>query len=209
MIRSIQHSMKKLNPCKGLNPYSCITGQSNFNSMNAGFSKFELEKMRNVAIIAHVDHGKTTLVDCLLKDSGYEYEGERVMDSNELEKEKGITIMSKITGVPYKDHFINILDTPGHQDFGGEVERIMDMVDGVVLVVCSTEGPMAQTKFVLKKAIEAGVKPLVVINKVDRESSRTDEVEGEVFDLFLDLDEEEQFVEDYDVFHASAKVNLH
>ena len=172
------------------------------------YSAFDLQKMRNVAIIAHVDHGKTTLVDCLLKDSGYSYEGERIMDSNELEKEKGITIMSKVTGVPYKDYFINILDTPGHQDFGGEVERIMDMVDGVVLVVCSTEGPMAQTKFVLRKAIEAGVKPLVVINKVDRESSRTETVEGEVFDLFLDLDPDEKFVGDYNVFHASAKVRF-
>lgn len=177
------------------------------NSLGRCYSAFDLQKMRNVAIIAHVDHGKTTLVDCLLKESGYSYEGERIMDSNELEKEKGITIMSKITGVPYKDYFINILDTPGHQDFGGEVERIMDMVDGVVLVVCSTEGPMAQTKFVLRKAIEAGVKPLVVINKVDRESSRTEAVEGEVFDLFLDLDPEEKFVGDYDVFHASAKVS--
>ena len=107
----------------------------------------------------------------------------------------------------YKDHFINLVDTPGHQDFGGEVERIMSMVDGVVLLVCSTEGPKAQTIFVLKKAIEAKVKPIVVINKVDRESSRVEEVEQEIFELFIDLDDDETFIEDYKIYHASAKVN--
>ena len=114
--------------------------------------------------------------------------------------------MSKATGIPYNGHFINLVDTPGHQDFGGEVERIMSIVDGVVLVVCSTEGPMAQTKFVLRKAIEAGRKPIVVINKVDRDSSRLEEVEEEIFEIFLELDEEEKFLDGYKIYHASAKV---
>ena len=140
--------------------------------------------MRNLAIIAHVDHGKTTLVDCLLKQTGISFADERAMDSNAIEKERGITIMSKCTSVIYKDFKLNIVDTPGHQDFGGEVERIMSMVDGVCLVVCATEGPMPQTKFVLKKALSHGLKPIVVINKVDRDSARVEDVENEIFDLF-------------------------
>lgn len=125
-----------------------------------------LEHTRNVAIIAHVDHGKTTLVDTLLRYGGVSLDAECALDSNQLEREKGITILSKCTNIGYKEHGINIVDTPGHQDFGGEVERIMDMVDGVCLVVCATEGPMTQTRFVLKKALEQGAKPIVVINKV-------------------------------------------
>lgn len=143
-------------------------------------------KIRNIAIIAHVDHGKTTLVDCLLSQTGISA-NERAMDSNDLEQERGITILSKCTSVIFDDMKINIVDTPGHQDFGGEVERIMTMVDGVCLVVCATEGPMPQTKFVLQKALKRGLKPVVVINKVDRPTSRVDEVESEIFDLFCNL----------------------
>ena len=128
----------------------------------------DVSKVRNIAIIAHVDHGKTTLVDCLLKQTGIAFASERAMDSNDLEQERGITILSKCTSVIHGDHKLNIVDTPGHQDFGGEVERIMSMVDGVCLVVCATEGPMPQTKFVLQKALQRGLKPMVVINKVDR-----------------------------------------
>ena len=146
---------------------------------------------RNVAIIAHVDHGKTTLVDKLLQASGTFRENEevqeRVMDSNEIERERGITILAKPTSIDYKGCHINILDTPGHADFGGEVERIMNMVDGVLLVVDAYEGTMPQTRFVLKKAIEAGVKPIVVVNKIDKESARPKEVIDEVMDLFIEL----------------------
>ena len=148
-------------------------------------------EIRNVAIIAHVDHGKTTLVDALLKQSGTfranEHVDERVMDSNALEKERGITILAKNTAVHYGDYKINIIDTPGHADFGGEVERIMNMVEGVLLVVDSYEGTMPQTRFVLKKALEANVKPIVVINKVDKPTSRVNEVVDEVIDLFIEL----------------------
>ena len=151
------------------------------------FENGDPTKIRNIAIIAHVDHGKTTLVDCLLKQTGIAA-SERAMDSNDLEQERGITILSKCTSVIHQDKKINIVDTPGHQDFGGEVERIMTMVDGVCLVVCATEGPMPQTKFVLQKALQRGVKPIVVINKVDRPSSRVEEVESEIFDLFCNLD---------------------
>ena len=147
--------------------------------------------IRNIAIIAHVDHGKTTLVDQLLRKSGTFRENEnieeRVMDSNDLEKERGITILSKTTAINYKDYRINILDTPGHADFGGEVERIMNMVDGVLLVVDAYEGTMPQTRFVLKKALESGVKPIVVINKVDKPTARVNEVVDEVLDLFIEL----------------------
>jgi len=146
---------------------------------------------RNIAIIAHVDHGKTTLVDKLLQASGTfrdnEEVQERVMDSNDIEKERGITILAKTTAINYKDHRINILDTPGHADFGGEVERIVNMVDGVLLVVDAYEGTMPQTRFVLKKALDAGVKPIVVVNKIDKESARPKEVIDEVMDLFIEL----------------------
>ena len=164
-------------------------------------------KKRNVAIIAHVDHGKTTLVDGILKSSGMFRDNEDVsnisMDSNDLEKERGITILAKTTALDYKDYRINILDTPGHADFGGEVERIMKMVDGVLLVVDAYEGAMPQTRFVLKKAFEAGVKPIVVINKVDKESARCDEVLDEVLDLFIELGADDDQL-DFKVLYASA-----
>lgn len=161
---------------------------------------------RNIAIIAHVDHGKTTLVDSLIKKSGAASDTDKSssMDSNQLEQEKGITILSKCTGVTYKGHKINIVDTPGHHDFGGEVERIMSMVDGVCLVVCAVEGPMTQTKFVLSKALKQGLKPIVIINKVDRPGARVKEVENEVFDLFCSLDVSDDLL-DYPVFHCSAR----
>ena len=148
-----------------------------------------MERIRNVAIIAHVDHGKTTLVDKLLQMSGTFHENENVesMDSNDLEKERGITILAKTTAINYDGYRINILDTPGHADFGGEVERIMNMVDGVLLVVDAYEGTMPQTRFVLKKALDAGVTPIVVVNKIDKPSARPKEVVDEVLDLFIEL----------------------
>jgi GTP-binding protein len=161
--------------------------------------------IRNIAIIAHVDHGKTTLVDCLLSQSGLNLSFERTMDSNELEQERGITILSKCTGISYKGYKINIVDTPGHQDFGGEVERIMNMVDGVCLVVCAIEGPMPQTRFVLRKALESGLKPIVVINKSDRTPNRIGEVENEIFDLFCSLNATDDQM-DYQLIYASARV---
>ncbi len=163
--------------------------------------------IRNVAIIAHVDHGKTTLVDELLKQSGTfrenETHEERVMDSNDIERERGITILAKTTGVTYKGYKINIVDTPGHADFGGEVERIMHMVDGVILLVDAREGTMPQTRFVLKKALEAKLKPIVVINKVDKEHARISEVIDEVLELFIDLGATDEQI-DFKVIYASA-----
>ncbi len=145
-------------------------------------------KLRNIAIIAHVDHGKTTLVDQLLRQSGTfrdnEAVDERVMDSGDIEKERGITILAKNTAITYGDTHINIVDTPGHADFGGEVERVLGMVDGVVLLVDAVEGPMPQTRFVTKKALALGLRPIVVINKVDRPGSRPDWVVDQTFDLF-------------------------
>ena len=162
---------------------------------------------RNIAIIAHVDHGKTTLVDEILKSSGTFRENEDLsnasMDSNQIERERGITILAKTTAINYNGYRINILDTPGHADFGGEVERIMKMVDGVLLVVDAYEGTMPQTRFVLKKALEAHVKPIVVINKVDKESARCKEVVDEVLDLFIDLGADEDWL-DFKVVYASA-----
>ena len=164
-------------------------------------------EIRNVAIIAHVDHGKTTLVDQLLKQSGtleaHEEIAERAMDSNDLERERGITILSKTTAIHYKDNKINIMDTPGHADFGGEVERIMNMVDGVLLVVDAYEGTMPQTRFVLKKALEAHVKPIVVINKVDRPVVRIDEVMDEVLELFMELGADDDQL-DFSTCYVSA-----
>lgn len=164
------------------------------------------EKLRNIAIIAHVDHGKTSLVDKLLSQSGTTSlrGGERVMDSNALEQERGITIMAKQTSIKYKDYTINIVDTPGHGDFGGEVERVLGMVDGVVMLVDGTEGPMAQTKFVLSKALSYGLKPIVVLNKMDRDTIRPDEVESELFDLFVSLDASDEQL-DYVTLYASAR----
>ena len=162
---------------------------------------------RNIAIIAHVDHGKTTLVDKLLQSSGTFRENEnvqeRVMDSNDIEKERGITILAKTTAINYKNNRINILDTPGHADFGGEVERIMNMVDGVLLVVDAYEGTMPQTRFVLKKALEAGVKPIVVVNKIDKPAARPKEVIDEVMDLFIDLGADIEDL-DFPIVYCSA-----
>ncbi|OYV88562.1 MAG: GTP-binding protein TypA, partial [Acidobacteria bacterium 21-70-11] len=152
-------------------------------------------EIRNVAIIAHVDHGKTTLVDAMLWQSGIfrdnESVRERVMDSIDLEREKGITIMAKNTAINYRGAHINIVDTPGHADFGGEVERTLKMVDGVMLLVDASEGPLPQTRFVLRKALEASLPPIVVINKIDRPDARPAEVLDEIFDLFIDLDASE------------------
>ena len=156
--------------------------------------------IRNIAIIAHVDHGKTTLVDGMLKQTNVFREGadveERVLDSNALEKERGITILSKNTAITWGDTKINIVDTPGHADFGGEVERVLNMVDGALLLVDAVEGPMPQTRFVLRKALELGLRVIVVINKVDRQNARIEEVLNETFDLFIELganDEQAEF----------------
>jgi GTP-binding protein len=163
---------------------------------------------RNVAIIAHVDHGKTTLVDAMLHQSGAfranERVAERAMDSNELERERGITIMAKNTAVHYQDTLINIVDTPGHADFGGEVERTLSMVDGVVLLVDASEGPLPQTRFVLGKAFSRGLPPIVVINKIDRPDARASEVLNEIFDLFIDLDASEAQL-DFPVIYTNGK----
>src|SRR5690625_6866893 len=165
------------------------------------------DDIRNIAIIAHVDHGKTTLVDQLLKYSGtfeeHEEIASRAMDSDDIEKERGITILSKNTAIKYNDATINILDTPGHADFGGEVERIMKMVDGVILVVDAYEGTMPQTRFVLKKALDEKLKPIVVLNKIDRPNARPSEVVDEVFDLFVELGADDEQL-DFPVLYASA-----
>jgi len=169
------------------------------------------KQLRNIAIIAHVDHGKTTLVDKLLKQSGFyrtnQVMPDRVMDSNDLERERGITILSKNTSIHYEGIKINIVDTPGHADFGGEVERIVKMVDGVLLLVDAFEGPMPQTRFVLRKALEAGLKPLVVINKIDRPDARPQEVLDEILDLFIDLGAHEDQL-DFPVMYTSAKIGF-
>src|SRR5260221_5126884 len=157
------------------------------------------DDLRNVAIIAHVDHGKTTLVDALLWQSGAfranQDVNERVMDSMDLERERGITILAKNTAVRYGDVTLNIVDTPGHADFGGEVERGLTMVDGVLLLVDASEGPLPQTRFVLRKALEAGLPVVLVVNKVDRPDARPQEVVDEVYELFLDLDATEEQIE--------------
>src|ERR671936_1073105 len=164
--------------------------------------------IRNIAIIAHVDHGKTTLVDAMLNQSGifgaHEEHVDRVMDSNELERERGITILAKITGIRYQGVKINIVDTPGHSDFGGEVERALKIVDGVMLLVDASEGPLPQTRYVLSKALEAHLPPIVVINKIDRPDARVAEVLNEVYDLFIDLDATEDQL-DFPVLYTNAK----
>jgi len=164
-----------------------------------------MEKIRNIAVIAHVDHGKTTLVDKLLQMSGTFRDNEEAssMDSNAIEKERGITILAKTTAINYKDHRINILDTPGHADFGGEVERIMNMVDGILLVVDAYEGTMPQTRFVLKKALDAGVTPIVIVNKIDKPTARPKEVVDEVLDLFIELGADVDQLE-FPVIYASG-----
>ena len=169
------------------------------------------ENTRNIAIVAHVDHGKTTLVDAMLRQSGIfrsnEEVAERVMDSNDLERERGITILSKITGVRFQGTKINIVDTPGHSDFGGEVERALKIVDGVMLLVDASEGPLPQTRYVLMKALEARLRPIVVINKIDRPDARIPEVLNEIYDLFIDLDAQEHQL-DFPVLYANARAGI-
>src|SRR6187397_2746278 len=163
---------------------------------------------RNVAIIAHVDHGKTTLVDGLLRQSGTfrsnERVAERALDNTDLERERGITILAKNTAVHYHETLINIVDTPGHADFGGEVERTLSMVDGVLLLVDASEGPLPQTRFVLRKALERRLTPIIVINKIDRPDARIQEVLNEIYDLFIDLDAVEDQL-DFPVLYTSAR----
>ncbi|HEV8543015.1 MAG TPA: translational GTPase TypA [Verrucomicrobiae bacterium] len=170
-----------------------------------------MQHIRNIAIIAHVDHGKTTLVDCLLRQSGTfranQVTEERMMDSMDLEREKGITIKAKNAAFQYKDVHVNIVDTPGHADFGGEVERIMNMIDGVLLVVDAAEGPQAQTRFVLRKALEAGAKPIVVINKIDRDNAAPHKVLDQVFDLFVSLNATDEQL-DFPIAYTSAKAGV-
>jgi len=200
---SIDVKINRAMPSSGL--FGSLTGFRHITTAEAAtvLSSSDPSKIRNLAIIAHVDHGKTTLVDCLLRQTGI-VATERAMDSNDLEQERGITILSKCTSVIHDDHRYNIVDTPGHQDFGGEVERIMTMVEGVCLVVCATEGPMPQTKFVLQKALARGLQPIVVINKVDRPTSRVEEVESEIFDLFCNLEADDEQL-DYPTIYAAAK----
>jgi len=169
------------------------------------------EDLRNIAIIAHVDHGKTTIVDGLLRQSGIfrlnENVQDRVMDNIDLERERGITIMAKNTAIEYKGVKINIVDTPGHADFGGEVERTLKMVDGVLLLVDASEGPLPQTRFVLKKALEFNLPPILVINKIDRADARIREVLNEVYDLFIDLDATEKQLE-FPIVYTNAKLGI-
>src|SRR3954465_6582550 len=166
------------------------------------------DKIRNVCIIAHVDHGKTTLVDFLLKQAGsfkaHQHVAERVMDSGDLERERGITILAKNTSVRVGDTKINIVDTPGHADFGGEVERIMGMVDGALLLVDAAEGPLPQTRFVLRKALSQGLKVILVVNKVDRPDARTEEVVNHAFDLFIELGASEEQA-DFPIYYTCAR----
>src|SRR6202795_114385 len=169
------------------------------------------KEIRNIAIIAHVDHGKTTLVDTMLRQSGIFRANqelvERVMDSNDLEKERGITILAKNTALYYHDNKINIVDTPGHADFGGEVERALKMVDGVVLLVDASEGPLPQTRYVLSKALEAKLPPVVVLNKIDRPDARLEEVLNEIYDLFIDLDATEDQL-DFPIVYTNARAGV-
>ena len=164
--------------------------------------------IRNIVIIAHVDHGKTTLVDCMLRQSGQfrdaQLQGERILDSNDIERERGITILSKNIALPYRDVKINIIDTPGHADFGGEVERVVGMADGALLLLDAAEGVMPQTRFVLSKALEAGLKPIVVINKIDRPAARCDEVVDEALELLTTLGGD-HFLDQFSFVFASAK----
>src|ERR1700726_4130202 len=166
---------------------------------------------RNIAIVAHVDHGKTTLVDAMLRQSGIfrinQEVIERVMDSSDLERERGITILAKNTAVTYHDTKINIVDTPGHSDFGGEVERALRMVDGVLLLVDASEGPLPQTRYVLQKALQAKLPPIVVLNKIDRPDARPSAVLDEIYGLFIDLDANEDQI-DFPVLYTNAKTGV-
>src|SRR6266404_4927301 len=177
----------------------------------AGGAARKNEATRNIAIIAHVDHGKTTLVDAMLQQSGIfrdnEQVADRVMDSNDLERERGITILAKNTGIRYHGVKINIVDTPGHSDFGGEVERALKIVDGVMLLVDASEGPLPQTRYVLMKALEAKLTPIVVINKIDRPDARIAEVLDEIYDLFIDLDAHEDQL-DFPIIYTNAKAGI-
>src|SRR5687768_7342037 len=177
-------------------------------SVIANSSEIANPLRRNVAIIAHVDHGKTTLVDGLLRQSGTfrlnERIAERAMDNTDLERERGITILAKNTAVHYGDTLINICDTPGHADFGGEVERTLSMVDAVMLLVDASEGPLPQTRFVLRKALERRLPPMVVINKIDRPDARVQEVLNEIYDLFIDLDATDEQIE-FPVLYTNAR----
>ena len=168
----------------------------------------ETSKIRNIAIIAHVDHGKTTLVDAMLKQAGTYRDNEqiveRVMDSMDLEKERGITIMAKNASVRYGDYKINIVDTPGHADFGGEVERVLKMVDGVMLLVDAAEGCLPQTRFVLRKALEARLPAIAVVNKIDRQDARPEEVVNEIYELFMDLDATDEQI-DFPILYAISR----
>ena len=170
-----------------------------------------MKNIRNIAIIAHVDHGKTTLVDSMLKQSGIfranQKVEERVMDSDDIEKERGITILSKNTAVKYRDTKINIVDTPGHSDFGGEVERVLKMVDGVLLLVDAFEGVMPQTKFVIKKAIELNLPAIIVLNKIDKANIRVEEVVDEILDLFIKLEAPDSYI-DSPILYASGKAGF-
>src|SRR6188474_1570757 len=187
----------------------CYTGE--MPSVSKSSSEIANALRRNIAIIAHVDHGKTTLVDGLLRQSGTfrtnERVAERAMDNTDLERERGITILAKNTAVHYKDLLINIVDTPGHADFGGEVERTLSMVDGVMLLVDASEGPLPQTRFVLRKALERGLPPIVVMNKIDRPDARPQEVLNEIYDLFIDLDATEDQIE-FPVLYTNARDGL-
>ncbi|HAW15909.1 MAG TPA: translational GTPase TypA, partial [Clostridiales bacterium] len=171
----------------------------------------KIENMRNIAIIAHVDHGKTTIVDSMLKQAGVYRENEQiveqVMDSNDLERERGITILAKNTAIQYKDIRINVVDTPGHADFGGEVERVLKMVDAVLLVVDAFDGPMPQTRFVLRKALEMGLKPIVCINKIDRPDARPNQVVDMVLDLFIELGADDEQLE-FPIVYSSGKTGV-
>ncbi|KAM7271907.1 hypothetical protein ACFE04_031121 [Oxalis oulophora] len=186
---------------------STSTASATATSSSTAFSSLDPSRLRNVAVIAHVDHGKTTLMDRLLRQCGADIPHERAMDSITLERERGITISSKVTSISWKENELNMVDTPGHADFGGEVERVVGMVEGAILVVDAGEGPLAQTKFVLAKALRYGLRPLLLLNKVDRPAvteERCDEVESLVFDLFANLGATEEQL-DFPVLYASAK----
>ena len=190
-------------------PFNCIENKIFKNYFIWPLKKFKMKKnLRNIAIIAHVDHGKTTLIDTMMKQSGVFRENqsveERLMDSGDLEKERGITILAKPTSIDWKETTLNIIDTPGHADFGGEVERVLGMADGVILLVDASEGPMPQTKFVLGKALKQDLRPIVVVNKVDKQDSRVNEVVDEVFDLFVALEANEEQL-DFPILYSSGR----